>query len=150
MKKMILLTLILCLAASTASAAVFGVRGGLTLSPDQFHVGGHVDLGPVFSPLRLVPNVEIGFGDDLTIIAINGDVIYDFAETPWSIGGELGLNITNFDSDIPGVDSSSTDFGLSVLGNYRVALSSGKTLLLEAKLGLIDSADVKLTVGWNF
>lgn len=150
MKRLILLTLILCLMVSTASAAVFGVRGGFTLSPDQFHVGGHVDLGPVFSPLRLVPNVEIGFGDNLTIIAINGDVIYDFPETPWSLGGELGLNITNFDSDIPGVDSSSTDFGLSVLGNYRVVLSSGKTLLLELKLGLVDSADAKFTVGWNF
>jgi len=150
MKRIVLLTLILCLTASTVSAAVFGVRGGFTLSPDQIHLGGHVDLGPVSSPLRLVPNVEIGFGDSLTTIALNGDVIYDFDETPWSVGGELGLNINNYDSDIPGVDSSSTDFGLSVLGNYRLPLNSSKILLLELKLGLIDSSNAKFTVGWNF
>ena len=145
MKRLILLTLVMCLAAGAASAAQFGLRGGLTIDPDQFHVGGHVDLGPVIAPMRIVPNVEIGFGDNFTVVALTGDLIYDFGETPWSLGGEIGMNFTDHDQG-----GSNTDFGLSVLGNYRVGLSSGKTLLLEAKLGLIDSPDFKFTVGWNF
>ncbi len=156
MKRLVLLSIAICLVAGTASAADFGARAGLTLSPDQFHIGAHADLGPVIETVRFVPNVEIGFGDDITLIAINADFIYDFAETPWSIGGELGLNIWKFDfGDLPSVpgfdvDDTSTDFGLSVLGDYRLLLNSGKTLLLEAKVGLIDSADFKVTVGWNF
>ncbi len=155
MKRILLTSLVVCLLAGTATAgsAVFGARAGLTLSPDQIHVGGHVDLGQVTPSIRIVPNVELGFGDNLTFIAINGDVLYDFANTPWSVGGELGINTTNFDTpDIPGVDidSSATDVGLSALGNYRLVLSSGKTLILEAKLGLTNSPDVKFTLGYNF
>ena len=145
MKRLVLLSIAICLIAGTASAADFGLRGGLTLSPDQFHIGAHTDVGPVIESLRLVPNVEVGFGDNFTLIALNGDLIYDFSDTPWSIGGELGLNFMNHDNA-----GSNTDFGLSVLGDYRLGLSSGKTLLLEAKLGLLDSPDFKFTVGWNF
>jgi hypothetical protein len=145
MKRLVLLSIAICLVAGTASASEFGLRGGLTLEPDQFHIGGHIDLGPVLDPLRIVPNIEIGFGSNNTVIAFNGDLIYDFPDTPWSIGGELGMNYVDNDNA-----DSSTDFGLSVLGDYRVGLSSGKTLLLEAKLGLIDSPDFKFTVGWGF
>ena len=112
MKRLILLTLAVGLLASSASAADFGLRGGLTVDPDQFHFGGHINLGPVLDPLRVVPNIEIGLGSDFTVIAINGDVIYDFPDTPWSLGGELGMNYV--DHDFGGSD---TDFGLSVLGD---------------------------------
>jgi len=157
MKRIILLTLVLCLAAGSATATdtdtapaaatatQYGLRGGLTLDPDQFHIGGHMDLGQIVGDMRLVPNIEVGFGNDQTVVAFNGDLIYDFRESPWSLGGELGLNLVDHKDR-----GSDTDFGLSVLGNYRLGLSSGKTLVLEAKLGLIDSPDVKLTVGWNF
>ncbi len=156
MKRAVLLSLVVCLLAGTASATEYGARAGVSLSPDQFHIGGHADLGLVTDSLRLVPNVEIGFGDNLTLIAVNGDLIYDFPNTPWSVGGELGLNFSKYDfgnlSNVPGfeVDDTSTDFGLSALGNYRLVLDSGKTLLLEGKLGLVDSPDFKITVGWNF
>ena len=48
MKRIILLTFFLCLVASAASAAGFGLRGGYTLSPDKFHIGGHYDVGIIF------------------------------------------------------------------------------------------------------
>jgi hypothetical protein len=147
MKSLIFLTLALCLIISSAAFASpqLGLRAGVTVNPDQFHFGGHLDLGQVLPPLRLVPNVEFGFGNNLTFIAMNGDLLYDFQDTPWSVGGELGLNFV--DSDY---GHSHSDLGLSALGNYRLRLDSGKTLLLEAKLGLVDSPDFKFTVGWNF
>lgn len=159
MKKLIILVAILSLFAATAfaqsetastttttnSSSGIGLRAGLTSSPDQFHIGAHMDLGTVLPPLRLVPNVEIGFGDDITMIGLNGDLIYDFAGTPFGVGGELGLNY--IDHDVAGSD---TELGLSVLGDYRLVLSNGKTLLLELKVGLLDSPDFKVTAGYRF
>ncbi len=144
MNKVIVFCLVLVLLASSVSAADFGLRGGLTLSPDQVHIGGHMDMGQVLPPMRLVPNVEIGFGNDVTMICFNGDLIYDFADSPFGIGGELGLNY----ADVSGAGSN-TDLGLSILGDYRMGLSNSHTLLLEAKIGVLDSPDFKITVGYS-
>ncbi|RKZ12245.1 hypothetical protein DRQ53_15065 [bacterium] len=140
MKKIILLTFVLCLFASAASAAGFGVRGGYTIDPDQFHIGGHFDVGQIFEPMRLVPNIEIGFDDDYTLFAFNADLIWDIPESAFSIGGEVGLNITDYDG------GSNSDLGLSILGDFRFA----EKWFGEVKLGLVDSPDVKLTVGYTF
>lgn len=144
MKRLILLVLVLCLAASNVSAANFGARGGVSLSPDQFHVGGHVDIGPIFQPIRFVPNVEIGFGDNITLVAINGDFIFDIPEAPFYVGGEIGVNIFSYDNDL--VDGSSSEVGLSILGGWNF----NGPWLLEGKLGLVDSPDFKVTVGYTF
>ena len=164
MKKIVILALAISMMATMAFAQgeteskpmAFGARVGYSISPDQFYVGAQADLGNVFGPGRLVPNVEFGFGDNLTTICFNGDYLYDFEGTPWTVGGEVGIIYTSWDdgglSDIPGYDydSSSTDIGLSVLGNYNLVLSNGKILVLEAKLGLANSPDFKLGVGYNF
>jgi len=161
MKKMLVLVMALSLISTVAmaegesSGMQIGLRGGLSLSPDQIHFGAHTDLGQLVGPMRVVPNVEIGFGDNLTMICINGDLLYDFPETPFSIGGEVGINYMKYDFGDLGafssvVDDTSTDIGFSVLGNYNLVLNNGKTLLLEAKLGLANSADFKLTAGYNF
>ncbi|MCK9997343.1 MAG: hypothetical protein KAH56_13790 [Candidatus Krumholzibacteria bacterium] len=144
MRRIILLTFVLCLVASTASAGSFGLRGGYTLDPDQFHIGGHYDVGQIFNPIRLVPNVEIGFGDNVTLFALNADFIWDIPESAFSVGAEVGLNISSWDSDHG--DSSDSDLGLGILGDWRFA----EQWFGEVKLGLVDSPDVKLTVGYNF
>ena len=144
MKRTILLTFVLCLAASAAFAGGFGLRGGYTIDPDQFHIGGHYNVGQIFEPMRLVPNVEIGFGDNYTLWALNADLIWDSPESAFSIGGEIGLNIKSWDSDHGG--GSNSDLGLSILGDYRF----NEKLFGEVKLGLSNSPDVKLTVGYDF
>ncbi len=141
MKRIILLTIALCLVASAAFAGGFGVRGGYTFSPDQFHVGGHYNVGQIFEPMRLVPNIEIGFGDNSTFWALNADLIWDIPESAFSIGGEIGLNIVDHDNA-----GSNSDLGLSILGDYRF----NEKFMGEVKLGLSDSPDVKLTVGYDF
>ena len=140
MKRLILLTSVFCLAASTASAAGFGVRGGYTIDPDQFHVGAHYNVGQIFKPIRLVPNVEIGFGDNFTLWALNADFIWDISDSAFSLGGEVGLNISDHDN------GSNSDLGLSILGDWAFS----PKWFLEAKLGLVDSPDVKFTVGYTF
>ncbi len=163
MKKCLILVLAISLVATFAFAegesksSTIGARAGYSISPDQIFLGAHMDLGKLLGPMRLVPNFEIGFGNDVTVMCFNGDLIYDFEGTPWSVGGEVGFIHTSWDdyglSEIPGYgdfDTSSTDIGLSVLGDYRLEMSNGKILLLEGKLGLTNSPDFKITVGYNF
>src|SRR5206468_12246458 len=50
-----------------------GLRGGLSVDPDQFYVGVHVDAGPLVDHLWFRPNVEIGLGDDRTLFAFNAE-----------------------------------------------------------------------------
>jgi len=146
-KRLIILTIVLSLAAGQAFAAG-GLRGGLTVNPDQVHVGAHIDMGPALPPLRLQPNIEIGFGDDLTVVSLNGDLIYDVPRSGFYVGGELGVNFVSWDAP-SGVDSSDSDLGLSALGGVRKVLASGTAMFFEAKIGLVDSPDFKATVGFD-
>ena len=144
MKKLLILIFALSLTAGSAVAGDLGVRAGLTSGPDQFHIGAHADLGSITPSLRLVPNVEIGFGDDLTFISFNGDLIHDFPGTGFGVGGELAMQFYEYDQI-----GSNTELGLSVLGNLRLNLINGKTVLFEVKLGVLDAPDMKFTVGYS-
>jgi opacity protein-like surface antigen len=129
----------------------WGPRVGLTFNPDQFHFGAHMDFGNFWEHVRFQPNVEIGFGDDLTLFAINAEAAYRFASrwdvwTPY-LGGGVGANIVSADN---GSRSSDTDFGASILGGIEKGLANGHRFFIEAKLGLADSPDLKGTVGWTF
>ena len=54
-----------------AMAQDAGLRGGLSVDPDQFYIGGHLETSPLIDRLHFRPNLEVGFGDDLTLIAVN-------------------------------------------------------------------------------
>ncbi len=129
----------------------WGPRAGLTFNPDQFHFGAHMDFGNFGNHVRFQPNLEIGFGDGLTIFAINAEAAYRFASrwdvwTPY-LGGGIGANVVSADSGERGTD---TDFGVNILGGIEKGLANGHRFFVEAKLGLADSPDVKGTVGWTF
>lgn len=71
---------------ATANVSVadtgIGVRGGATLSPDQFHIGTHVDVDTGEPTIHVHPNLEIGFGSDLMVVALGGEVLY-LPRTTW-------------------------------------------------------------------
>ena len=144
MKRVLLVTVALAMLATPVLADGFGIRGGLSIDPDQVYFGGHynVDAAP---NLRVVPNIELGLGNDLTLWCLNGDVLYDFGDSPWSVGGELGILIAKYS----GFDSN-TNLGLSAVGNYRLGLNNGDSLMLEVKIVLSKSPDWKFGVGYNF
>ena len=84
-----------------------GVRGGVSVDPDQFYFGGHYETGPLVDRLHFKPNIEAGFGDDLTLIAINFEFVYKFpSKGPWNLyaGGGPAINFFSFDN----VDDSET------------------------------------------
>lgn len=145
---------ILAASAGTSFAVPLGFRGGFTLEPDQVHLGIHSVVGEPFAGVSFVPNMEIGFGDDIAVIAFNSELVYTFpksATSNWGFyaGGGLGINYMDWDSGRRH-DKTDTDFGLNALGGMIRSLSNGSRFFLELKLGLIDSPDAKITAGLTF
>ena len=130
---------------SPAAAQDGGVRAGLTVDPDQFYFGGHLETSPLVDRLYFRPNLEVGFGDDLTLIAANMEFVYKFASrSGWRLyaGGGPALNVYMFDA----ADDSETDAGLNLL----VGVENSDGLFFEFKMGAVDSPDFKFGVGWTF
>mgnify|MGYP003347223751 CR=1 FL=1 len=57
------------------------MRAGGSGSPDQFYVGAHADM-PAFDRVRFRPNVELGAGPDLTLVALDLDLVYRARASP--------------------------------------------------------------------
>ena len=128
---------------SSAAAQGPGVRAGASIDPDQFYLGGHYETRPLAEQLYFRPNVEVGFGDDLTAIGMNLEFVYKIpVDGPWSLyaGAGPALNIYSFN------DESETDGGLNVL--FGAETSNG--LFFEFKVGAIDSPDLKFGVGYTW
>jgi len=131
----------------------WGPRVGVTIDPDQIHFGAHADFGHFAKHIRLQPNIELGIGDDLTVGAINFEGNYRFSEswdvwTPY-LGGGLGLIFVDYDTEGLG-DGTDTELGVSFLGGIEKGISGGDRFFVEAKLGLVDAPDFKITIGWTF
>ena len=63
-----------------------GVRAGVSVDPDQFYFGGHIETSPLVDRLRFRPSVDIGLGDDITLVAGNFDFTYTFrARSGWNL-----------------------------------------------------------------
>jgi len=128
-----------------AAAQDAGLRGGLSVDPDQFYFGGHIETSPLVDRIHFRPNVEVGFGDDITLIGANMEFVYKFPNRrDWGLyaGGGPALNVYMFDN----VDDSETDAGLNLL----LGVENSRGLFFEFKMGLIDSPDFKFGVGWTF
>lgn len=130
--------------ADTVSAQSLGVRGGVSMNPDQVYFGGHYETPPLIDRLHFKPNVEIGIGDDTTLVGVNLEFVYKFSEyRDWGFyaGGGPAVNFYSFDE----LDGE-TEGGVNVL----VGAESRQGLFFELKLGAIDSPDFKFAVGWSF
>lgn len=159
MKKTLIIVLTIGLLSSfTASANArssgfhgIGPRLGFTMNPDQFHFGGHLDLGDISTNLMMMPNLEIGIGENLTTIAPSFELDYRFrsdwgAWTPY-LGGGVGPIFYS-----PENGNSNTELGVYMqfgIGKGSAVSKSGH-FFIEGKLGLADAPDFKGTVGWTF
>lgn len=125
-----------------AHAQPVGVRVGVSIDPDQFYVGVHGEGGPLIERLYFRPNVELGIGDDRTVVALNFEFAYKIElEKPWSIylGGGPAFNvISNRNTEAEG--------GFNIL----LGVEHSRGLFAEFKVGALDSPDVKFGVGYTF
>jgi hypothetical protein len=138
--------------AATRIANTFGPRIGLSNNPDQVVFGGQLSLGEVAPDLSLSPNVEVGLGDHMSLIALNADLQYHFAVqgSSWKpyAGGGLSVNWFSFDDRIGG--GSDTQAGVNFLVGAAVPTKTGSQFFSELRLGAGDIPDLKLMFGWNF
>ncbi len=129
--------------ATTASAQGAGVRAGVSVDPDQFYFGGHYETAPLVDRLRFRPNVEVGLGDDVTLVGLNVEFAYYFpTKTPWQFyaGGGPALNIIDVN------DNTDTEAGFNLIAGAQ----SREGLFVEFKIGLDSSPELKFGVGFTW
>ncbi len=137
--------------AQPANAQVVGgVRGGVSIDPDQVYIGGHIETPPLVERLVFRPNVEVGFGDDLTWTGINFEFLWKFpaGRGPWRFyaGGGPAVNIISFDEDRFGDIDRETEAGFNFVGGVEL----NRRFFVEFKAGAGDSPDFKFGVGYTF
>jgi len=134
----------------------FGLRAGFSTNPDQLVLGGQMSIGEVAPNLTFDPNIDLGFGDNVTIISFNLDMHYHFDVTnsTWRpyLGGGAGINLIQVDVPPGFPDNSFTRVAGSFILGAGVPTQSGSRFFTELKVGLGDSStpDLKMLVGWNF
>jgi len=137
--------LFLLLSAASARAQGFGVRAGASVDPDQFYAGVHYETHDLVDRLRFRPNVEVGIGNDLTLVALNIEFTYRLPKPivpNWQfyVGGGPALNLYHFRND---TDPEGGFTGLA-------GLSHRSGLFTEVKLGALRSPTFKIGVGYTF
>ena len=135
---------VVLLSSTPALAQDAGIRGGISVDPDQFYFGGHLETSPLVSHVYFRPNLEVGIDDDLVLLATNMEFVYKFtSRRPWTLYAGAGPALNIF---MPDGGDSSTDAGFNVL----VGAESSKGLFFEFKIGAIDSPDFKFGVGYTW
>ncbi len=157
--KTFLLTLmivaVVCIAVQ-ADDRTYGIHGagprvGITSDPDQFRFGGQIDLGDIAPNLMLIPNLEIGVGDNVTTTAPTVDLDYrvrsEFGSWAPYVGAGAG---PIFYSARYGNDH--TDLGVYVQGGLMKQISAVNPgrFFMEMRAGVANAPDLALTLGWTF
>ena len=147
---------------SGTTALGWGPHVGLTVDPDQIHLGVHLQVGPPQPGVRFRPAFDLGFGDNVTAIALNFDAVCllrtrDPRLMPY-LGAGIGANYYDFDRGVSARrrddrdegDGSDVEPGVNLLGGFDWRLRGGAHFFGEARIGLVDAPDLKLTIGWTF
>lgn len=138
------------LAASAFAQGGAGIRAGASIDPDQFYFGGHLEAGPLVERLWFRPNVEIGIGNDRTLVAVNGEFTYWFPlrNPEWNlyVGAGPAINVIRFDQDRLGRNDTEVEGGFNIL----LGLAHDRGLFTELKVGALHSPEVKFGIGYTF
>ncbi len=130
------------------AAGPWGPRFGLTIDPDQVHAGMQFQAAQITPHVTFLPSFDLGAGDNMITVAGNMDFKYVFSQGPshWRpyLGGGPGIFFVDVDNH-----DSNTDVGINLVGGMQTPTQSG-LFFGEMRLGLVDEADVKFTVGWMF
>jgi hypothetical protein len=137
--------LMMTLWASRANAQAVGVRAGVSGDPNQFYLGIHAETDELADHLRFRPNLEVGFGDNVTLAALNFEFAYEVQQkkrSDWNLylGAGPALNIYRSGG------TSQSQGGFNIL----IGLANKGGLFTELKVGAINSPSVKFGVGYTF
>ncbi len=149
-----------------------GARAGFRFGgPDQVVGGLHANLGELTDGLRLQPMVDIGFGDHLTLITINPDLLYFLDGVAlgegmdFYVGGGLAIVYAKLDLDDSGCnllpepfrsgcedafEASTTDVGLNLICGVEKEVGNGNGLMGEFRVTIEDGTFFQVTGGYIF
>jgi hypothetical protein len=138
-------------------ARSYGLRGGINMNPDQFSFGAHVDMGQLASRIRLQPSFELGFGNGVLLASTNFDAHYLFSAgrfRPYA-GGGLGVNFIDVQNGMGSGDGLNIEPVLNLVGGAewgapKAGSKAFRRYLLEARIGMGDTPELKLVAGFNF
>jgi hypothetical protein len=150
LRRLILATAILVMlpAAASAGYTYYGPHLGFSSGPDQFVLGGHLQWNGIAPQVAFVPGADVAFGDNFTMVSLNGDFHYQIAgTTKWRpyVGAGVGFHFPQGDN----VSNDVQTGGHFILG-AAVPLQTGGRFFTELKLGFDNSPDFKALAGWNF
>jgi hypothetical protein len=138
----------------------YGLRGGINMNPDQFNFGAHINAGNLASRVRFQPSFELGLGNGVTLACANFDAHYLFTAfserriRPYA-GGGLGINFIDVTNGIGRGGGLTISPVLNLVagaewGAPRRGSQAFRRYLLEARLGVGDTPDLKLVAGLSF
>lgn len=148
-RKFLLAAVTLLWLPAAALAQGGGIRGGVSIDPDQFYFGGHFETDALVDRVHFRPNVEAGLGNDLTLIVANFEFVYKFpTRNRWGIyaGGGPAVNFYSFDRGPNRDRDTESEAGF----NMVIGVEQRQGLFFEFKIGAIDSPELKFGVGWSF
>jgi hypothetical protein len=122
-----------------------GVQAGVSLNPDQIYVGAHVETTPLFERIVFRPNLEIGFGDHVTLTSVNLEFVWKFppSGSPWAFYAGAGPAINVHRVAGPGDDAKA---GFNFVGGAE----NSRGFFFEFKVGVDGSPDFRFGVGMTF
>jgi hypothetical protein len=141
---------------SSHADVLWGPRVGVGLDPEQLVFGVHFRPGQLTEDLYIQPNVEVGVGDDHTILSFALPLHYHFetdSSTEPYAGGGFSFGVDSHDDDNDnGNDDDDSEFEVSVdiVGGLEWQLDSGNGFLIELKLGIGELHTMELMTGWLF
>lgn len=150
------------LAGSTIPAAAqdiafrgWGLRAGVADDPDQGVVGAQFNFGEFIPNLRFQPHIDLGFGDDTTIVSVTAPVHYRLPlEGKLTLYGGAGVTAGFIDRDEDrgrGNEDDGSDFDISPMLAGGIEWPVGNNeLAVEVNVTGGDFSTVKLVVGWMF
>jgi hypothetical protein len=145
-----------------ASRYRLGIRTGATLDQELFEIGAHGQIGPFFrDAVWARPNIEFGFGEVTTLIALNLEGIYRVPITDrasrWAVffGGGPGFNFYDrgFEDEDVGIGEEPTrfdDFDFDVGLNLLMGVQTRGGTFFELKTGIYAKPTLRFIIGYNF
>jgi hypothetical protein len=134
----------------------WGVRGGLSDNPDQVVVGVQTDFGEFIPRLAFRPHLDLGLGDDTTVIALGVPVLYRLPiEGSFTLygGGGLIVGLIDKDDEDGGLrrddDGNEVDISPLLAGGVEWPIGRGD-LGIELNAAGGDLPRVKLLGVWSF
>ncbi len=157
-RRLVALTLAALLVPAAAHAAgsfsTWGPHLGFSTDPSQVVFGGQLEMGNVAPQIDFVPGVDVGFGDSITLVSLNGDFRYRIVVpgATWQpyAGAGVAVHFYSWDQNVIGSNGNGTKAGGSLLFGADVPTKAGSRFFVEGKIALGDGPTFKVTAGWNF